>query len=161
MGLFIILITAALTPLLGLISIKPLSQKGRDLFDYLKGLELYIQMAEIERIKFLQSPLGAERKIIDTNDIAQMIVLYEKTLPYAVLFGQEKQWVKQLGSFYESSQTSPQWYSGISSFNVASFSSSINSFSSYASSSAFSSSSGAGGSGSSGGGGGGGGGGGR
>ncbi len=160
-GILIIFVSSVSIALFGLISIKPLTQAGRELFDYLQGLRLYIKMVEINRIKFLQSPQGAERKAIDTNDVAQMIILYEKTLPYAILFGQEKKWVKQLGNFYESAQSSPQWYSGINGFNVAAFSSSINSFSSYANSSAFSSSSGAGGGGSSGGGGGGGGGGGR
>ena len=145
----------------GLFGAKPLTQKGRELFDYLKGLKLYIKMAEIDRINFLQTPKGAEKKSINTDDAAQMIVLYEKTLPYAILFGQEKKWIKELGNFYENSQAQPIWYSGTNGFNAAIFASSFNGFSSYASSSSFSSSSGAGGGGMSGGGGGGGGGGGR
>jgi uncharacterized membrane protein YgcG len=141
-------------------SMRPLTPEGRELYDYLKGLKMYIQLAEVDRIKVLQSPQGAEKESIDTNDPAKMVVLYERVLPYAVLFGQETEWLKQLGNYYESTQSSPDWYSGVSAFNAASFASSVSSFSSYSASSSSSSSSGAGGGGSSGGGGGGGGGGG-
>ncbi len=142
-------------------TLKPFTLKGRELYDYLKGLESYIKLAEADRLKVLQSPEGADRKPINTDDGSEMIILYERVLPYAVLFGQEKEWLKQLGNYYETNQTSPLWYSGINGFNAAAFASSVSGFSSYANSSSYSSSSGAGGGGSSGGGGGGGGGGGR
>lgn len=144
-----------------LFNIRPLTEKGRELQDYLKGLAVYIKLAEADRLRVLQSPKGAEKTAIDTNDTSQLVILYERVLPYAVLFGHEKEWFKQLGNYYESNQTTPGWYSGVGAFNAASFASSVGGFSSYASSSSFSSSSGAGGGGSSGGGGGGGGGGGR
>ncbi len=143
-----------------LLLLKPLTQKGRTVYDYLQGLKLYIKMAEVDRLKFLQSPDGALKESIDINDSSQLVVLYERLLPYAVLFGQEKEWLKQLGKYYEVNNASPYWYSGNGSFNAAVFASSVSSFSSYANSGSFSSSSGAGGGGSSGGGGGGGGGGG-
>jgi uncharacterized membrane protein YgcG len=142
-------------------AIKPLTKNGRELLDNLEGLKLYIKMAEIDRIKFLQSPKGADREPIDTDSNEQMIILYERLLPYAILFGWGTGWSQIIGKFYESSHTSPQWYSGGETFSAETFSSSFSSFSSYAGSSASSSSSGAGGGGSSGGGGGGGGGGGR
>jgi len=145
---------------LKLLSIRPLTQKGREVHDYLKGLKMYIKLAEADRLRVLQSPEGADKLPIDTSDNAKMIVLYERVLPYAVLFGAEKEWLKQLGNYYETNQTSPAWYSGVGGFNASTFASSIGSFSSYSNSSSFSSSSGASGGGSSGGGGGGGGGGG-
>lgn len=158
---FIILTVAILaTVLLKLLELRPLTEQGRELYDYMKGLKLYIKMAEADRIKFLQSPDGAQTEKIDTNDSAQMVILYERLLPYAVLFGQEKEWLKELGKYYESTEANPYWYSGNGNFNAAFFASSVSSFSSYANSSSFSSSSGAGGGGGSGGGGGGGGGGG-
>ena len=142
-------------------SIKPLSVKGRELHDYLKGLRVYIKCAEADRIKVLQSPMGAEKTPVNTNDTDMMIHLYERVLPYAVLFGIEKEWTKVLGKYYEQQNTSPSWYAGNSAFNVAAFSSSMSSFSSSAVGSSYSSSSGgSGGGGFSGGGGGGGGGGG-
>ncbi|MEI6850405.1 MAG: DUF2207 domain-containing protein [Candidatus Saccharibacteria bacterium] len=141
--------------------LKPLTAKGRELYDYLQGLKLYIGLAEIDRLKFLQSPSGAEKITINTDDNSKMVVLYERVLPYAVLFGQETEWLKQLGLYYEATQTSPLWYSGTGTFDASSFASSVGSFTSYSDSSSSSSSSGSGGGGSSGGGGGGGGGGGR
>ena len=161
LSFLVFFITLLFVAIFKIYNLKPLTVKGRELFDYLKGLKMYIKLAEAERLKVLQSPEGAERKPVDTNDGANMIVLYERVLPYAVLFGQEKEWLKRLGMYYENNQVTPGWYNGINGFNTASFVSSVSSFSSYASSSSFSSSSGAGGGGFSGGGGGGGGGGGR
>ncbi|MCX6728906.1 MAG: DUF2207 domain-containing protein [Candidatus Saccharibacteria bacterium] len=158
-ALFVIL--AILLSVFKVASMNPLTPSGRELFDYLKGLKTYIKLAEADRLKVLQSAEGAERKQIDTSSGAEMIVLYERVLPYAVLFGQEKSWLKQLGMYYETNQTRPDWYSGMGTFNAIAFASAVGSFSSYAGSSSFSSSSGAGGGGFSGGGGGGGGGGGR
>ena len=138
-----------------------LSEKGAELRDYLKGLLLYIQVAETDRLRMLQSPEGAERTPVDTNDRAAVLKLYERVLPYAVLFDEEKRWAKVLGEFYD--QAPPDWYSGTGVFTTAAFASSIGSISTTAASaySGFSSSSGgSGGGGSSGGGGGGGGGGG-
>lgn len=142
-------------------TMKPLSQKGRELFDYLKGLEQYIKIAEEDRIKVLQSPKGAERTPVNTNDKAEMLHLYERVLPYAILFGNEKEWTKVLGKFYEQQGTGPDWYAGNGAFNVLVFTSALSSFSSSAVASSYASSSGgSSGGGFSGGGGGGGGGGG-
>ncbi len=142
-----------------------LTDKGLALKRYLEGLKMYISVAETERLRMLQSPEGAEKvaSVAHGTDTAQLVKLYERVLPYAVLFGQEKEWNKQLGQYYETSGQKPDWYKGNSSaFNAVAFSSAMSSFSSsnsYASSSS-SSSGGSSGGGSSGGGGGGGGGGG-
>ena len=144
---------------------KPLSVKGRELLDYLEGLKLYIKVAEEDRIKMLQSPQGANKVSIDIGDSAKMVELYEKVLPYAVLFGNEKEWAKVLGKFYDQQGMQPSWFSGSDMFNAVLFSSALSSFSSNATASSYSSpssssSGGSGGGGFSGGGGGGGGGGG-
>lgn len=139
----------------------PLTDKGLALRRYLLGLKLYIGVAEADRLKMLQSPEGAEKVGVDSAESSESIVkLYEKVLPYAVLFGQEKQWGKQLGAYYESTGTSPDWYTGtqIGAFNAVALLSALSSFNAAASSS--STSGGSSGGGSSGGGGGGGGGGG-
>lgn len=143
------------------------TDKGLALKRYLEGLKLYIGVAEKDRIKMLQSPEGAEKVgvVTDGDDIAdpkQLIKLYERVLPYAVLFGQEKKWNAELGKYYETAGSQPDWYTGQTAFNAAVFSSAMSSFSTannYVSSSS-SSSGGSSGGGSSGGGGGGGGGGG-
>lgn len=143
-------------------TIKPLSKSGRELFDYLKGLELYIKIAEEDRIKVLQSPKGADKTPIDVNDTKKLVHLYERVLPYAVLFGNEKEWTKVLGKYYEQQNITPDWYYGNVAFDAIMFSSALSNFSQSAmSNSSYSSSTGgSGGGGFSGGGGGGGGGGG-
>ena len=111
----------------------------------------------------LQSPEGAAKVgVVDGTDEKKLVTLYERVLPYAILFGQEKEWSKQLGRYYEQSGSAPDWYSGTGAFNAALFASNMSNFSSSAASvSGFSSSSGgSSGGGFSGGGGGGGGGGG-
>lgn len=139
-----------------------LSDDGLALRRYLKGLEMYIKVAERDRLKMLQSPEGAEKvDIADPKDPAQLVKLYERVLPYAILFGQEKQWSKQLGEYYDSASSSPSWYVGSTAFNAAVFSSTMTSFSQSAAATSASSSTsgGSSGGGFSGGGGGGGGGG--
>jgi uncharacterized membrane protein YgcG len=151
---------------LGLIALvanrKPLTPEGAKLKEHLLGLKEFIRVAEADRLQMLQSVSGAER--IDT-DAGSVIKVYEKLLPYAVLFGLEKEWAGTLGKYYD--QNPPDWYEGgnISAFNAGAFAAGVGSIassvaSSYSGSSSSSSSGGSGGGGSSGGGGGGGGGGG-
>lgn len=155
-------LVVAIVAYIGAATLWPLTDKGLGLVRYLKGLKLYIKVAETERLKMLQSPEGAEKVSVDTNDQVQLVTLYERVLPYAVLFGQEREWNKRIGAFYETAGTYPEWYVGYGAFNAAAFSSSMTSFvttSNYspASSSAAGGSSGGGFSGGGGGGGGGGG----
>ena len=74
---------------------KKYTEKGIRLAKYLEGLELYINMAEADRLKFLQSIEGA-----DTSE-AGIVKLYEKLLPWASLFGAEESWAKELEKYYE------------------------------------------------------------
>ena len=144
----------------GLVSgLRPLTAEGSKLYDQLIGLKMYIQLAEADRLQMLQSISGADK--VTTSDGNQIVKIYERLLPYAVLFGLEKQWAAELAKYYGT--TSPDWYSGsnIGAFDVAAFSTGIAAFSavsasttSSSSSSSFSSSGGSGGGGSSGGGGG-------
>ncbi|MCA9327021.1 DUF2207 domain-containing protein, partial [Candidatus Saccharibacteria bacterium] len=157
------IVVAALFAFIYSFTVWVLTDKGLELSRYLKGLKLYIEMAEKDRLNALQSPEGAEKVgRVDVGDNAQLVKLYERVLPYAVLFGQEKEWNKQIGQLYEATSSQPDWYSGRTAFNAAAFGTAMHSFSSAASYSAASSSSsgGSSGGGTSGGGGGGGGGGG-
>lgn len=138
------------------------TQKGVDMRDYLYGLRDYMKLAESDRIKTLQSPHGRLTEKIDTGDEKQLVKLYERLLPYAMLFGIEREWAKEFANLYH--EQSPDWYVGSGAFNAVYFAGALHGFSS-ASTASFSppsssSSSGMGGGGFSGGGGGGGGGGG-
>lgn len=135
-----------------LVSKRSYTAKGSSVISHLKGLEMYIELAEKDRLEFLQSPKGA---LLKPSELAgkQVLKLYEEVLPWAILLGLQKQWGQVLTELYRE-QGSPSWFSGapfmtqsLSSFGQA-LSSSI----------ATSSSGGSSGSGSSGGGGGGGGG---
>lgn len=175
-------------------NVRPVTEKGAELRDYLRGLEMYIKLAEADRLRVLQSPQGALRTEyrpagetpwssrsaadlaveaqadagqVDTAqvDTGQIVKLYEKLLPYAVLFGLEKEWSKQLGEYYDRDNSQPDWYYGSTAFNAGLFAVGIGALSATASSSwsgssTSSSGGGSGGGGFSGGGGGGGGGGG-
>jgi uncharacterized membrane protein YgcG len=146
------------------LTIRPLTDKGLALRRYVLGLDKYIKASETERLKFLQGPDTAQKVgyDVDPNNPGQLVKLYERVLPYAILFGHEKKWATQIGDYYQQSNTSPDWYSGTTAFNAVLFASTLSSFSTAStySSGSSSSSGGSSGGGSSGGGGGGGGGGG-
>ena len=133
---------------------------GLDMSNYLSGLELYIEMAEKERLEFNQSAKNAPK------DEKGIVKLYEKLLPYACMFGLEESWLKEIQKYYENLDYVPDWYDGtdiltysILNSLVSTTSSTIASSTAWQSSSSSSGSSGGGGGGFSGGGGGGGGGG--
>ncbi len=141
---------------------RPLTRKGAELREHLEGLREFIRVAEADRLQMLQSVSGAER--VTTSDGAAIVEIYEKLLPYAVIFGLEKEWATEISKYYDTTEP-PDWYSGTNGFTIGAFAAGIGSLSSsvstsYSGSSGSSSSGGGGGGGSSGGGGGGGGGGG-
>lgn len=151
---------AVLIGVIALVARRPLTAQGAELRDHLMGLKEFIGWAEQDRIRMLQSPRGAERVPVDANDPRQRLVLYERLLPYAVVFGQEKEWSAQLAVLYTAiGAAGPVWYYGTGAFNASSFASSVSGLSAAAASSS-STSGGSSGGGSAGGGGGGGGGGG-
>ncbi|MET1015939.1 MAG: DUF2207 domain-containing protein [Leifsonia flava] len=107
----------------------PLDAKGVAARDHLKGLDEYIELAEADRIRYLQSPQGAERTPIATDDSEQMLDLTERLLPWAVLLGHEKKWTAELARYYEQTGSQPDWYAGSHPFNAALFATSISSVS--------------------------------
>jgi uncharacterized membrane protein YgcG len=135
------------------------TEKGVELRAYLLGIKDYIQLAEAERLRVLQSPHGELTEKVDVGDKHQLVKLYEHLLPYAMLFGIEKDWAKEFAPLYDQP---PDWYAGSAGFNAVYFATAMSSFTTAASSSftppSSSSSSGFGGGAGGGGGGGGGGG---
>lgn len=137
------------------------TRQGIATSNYLEGLREYISLAEADRLKFLHSVKGAD--VSNTG----IVKLYEKLLPYAIIFGVEDSWMKEMNKYYEMNDVSePTWvlgatYLSVSDFRTFSnFAQSTISSSTAVSSSGSSGFSGGGGGGFSGGGGGGGGGGG-
>ncbi|HEU5187076.1 MAG TPA: DUF2207 domain-containing protein, partial [Candidatus Saccharimonadales bacterium] len=101
--------------------------KGVALREHLLGLKMYMQLAEADRLTVLQSPHGRLTQKIDTGDNRQLVKLYERLLPYAMLFGIEKEWAKQFAHLYKEE---PQWYHGSGVFNAVVFAGAVSSFSS-------------------------------
>lgn len=130
------------------------SHGGVETYQKIMGLKLYMNVAEKERLKMMQSvdrPYTEPKKTVE---------LFEKLLPYAVALGVEKSWAKQFDGIMTEN---PDWMASNSAaaFSSAHLASSITAAtSSFSTSFATSSGTGSSGGGSSGGGGGGGGGGG-
>lgn len=83
--------------------IMPVKTKaGAILKEDLLGLKMYIRTAEIDRIKFHNAPAKSPEK-------------FEELLPYAIIFGLEKQWAGEFKNIYSQA---PDWYDG----NFATFS---------------------------------------
>ena len=95
-----------------LVSKRRYSPKGKEVIAHLKGLEMYIELAEKDRLEFLQSPKGASLKPSEVSG-GQVLKLYEEVLPWAILLGLQKQWGKVLTDLYKQ-QESPQWFIGTS-----------------------------------------------
>ena len=74
---------------------KDFTEKGLEASRYMDGLELYISMAEADRMKMLQSVKG-----VDTSPKG-IVKLYEKLLPYAAVFGLEESWMEEMKKYCE------------------------------------------------------------
>jgi uncharacterized membrane protein len=123
------------------------TKKGWDAIWKIKGFKLYMETAEKYRQRFYEKEN-----------------IFEKFLPYAMIFGITKLWMKKMEKIYGRQYMEsyhPLWYDSgsLKDFDIDGFESHMNSLSSAISSNVFSGSTGAGGMGSSGGGSGGGGGG--
>jgi uncharacterized membrane protein len=126
--------------LFGLIMPK-VTKEGAVIRERIKGLNMYMTVAEKDRINFHNAP-------------AKDPQLFEVLLPFAMVLGVEKEWAKQFEGIYMSQ---PNWYSdpSMSGFNPVFFTNDLHSFSTGAAStlaSAPGGGSGSGGGGSSGGG---------
>ena len=86
-----------------------LSAQGEELKRYLRGLKLYINAAEADQLRMLQSPEGADKVGDVASDNGALVRLYERCLPYAIIFGCEREWNKRLGQLYEELNESPDW----------------------------------------------------
>jgi uncharacterized membrane protein YgcG len=107
------------------------SESGVAVHNHILGLRDYIKLAEADRLKFLQSPQGAEKiqeAGLKPDDPLFKVKLFESLLPYAMIFGLEKDWAKQFEDVYK---TPPDWYNGNwAAFNAGYLVSSLGDFSS-------------------------------
>jgi uncharacterized membrane protein YgcG len=90
-----------------------LTREGSLAREHLEGIRQYLELAEADRIRMLQSPEGAERGADD------VVRLYERLLPYAIIFGIEDRWQKELGTLYAT--TPSELSSTVTTTNFGSF----------------------------------------
>jgi uncharacterized membrane protein len=101
------------------------SAQGTEAKEYLLGLKEYIKLAEADRLKYLQTPEGA-KEYGNASENSTKIKLFEKLLPYAIIFGLEVEWVNSFKDIYSQP---PDWYQGNwSTFNTGLLLGSINGF---------------------------------
>jgi uncharacterized membrane protein YgcG len=90
--------------------------KGVETMDKLLGLREYLQIAEKDRLTFHNAPEKRPE-------------VFDRLLPFAILFGVEQAWAKEFQDIYT---TPPDWYSGAGSrdgFNASMFVGSLDGFS--------------------------------
>ncbi|MEO5921362.1 MAG: DUF2207 domain-containing protein [Pseudolysinimonas sp.] len=110
-------------------TVATLTYKGRARNDYLLGMKMYLELAEEDRLRMLQSPEGAERvdvPRIDPNDKAQMVKLYEDLLPWAVIWGVEDKWSEELAIRAQEAKVPVTFVAGTSDFSSWSIRSTLN-----------------------------------
>lgn len=109
-----------------------LTAEGAERAEYLLGVREFIRVAEADRLRMLQSVEGAERRSDGSVDVVH---LYEKLLPYAMLFGEERSWSTVLETTYADTGRDPDWvstYVGVSlASRLSSYSTSMNSAATY------------------------------
>jgi hypothetical protein len=93
-----------------ILSKRVMTAKGVEVVDYLKGMKMYIELAEKDRLDFLQSPKGASLTPSQVQG-RNVLKLYEEVLPWAILLGLHKQWNGVLSNLYEK-DTTPVWLVG-------------------------------------------------
>lgn len=93
-----------------LLSKRALTSKGSELVSFVKGLGMYIDLAEKDRLEYLQSPKGASLKPSEIQG-REVLKLYEALLPWAILLGLQAKWNKALTNLYQD-QGSPVWLVG-------------------------------------------------
>lgn len=99
------------------------TEKGVEANDHVKGLKMYLQVAEADRIKKLQSPDAPYAP--KSPEPAHTVELFEKLLPYAMILGVEQEWAKKFENIY---RTPPDWYGGNwNTFSIIYLTSSLNS----------------------------------
>lgn len=91
-----------------------LTPKGVEALAKILGFKLFLEVTETDRLKMLDAP-------------AMEPALFEKCLPYAVVFGVEKEWAKKFEGIYASV---PAWYEDASGvpFNASAFALQVGAF---------------------------------
>lgn len=121
--------------------------EGAALRAQLQRVHQMLKASEGERLQMMQSYSGAGRRAAAPGESADagVVEVYDRLLPYAVLFGLQKEWAAVLSSSYANHQLpAPVWYPALFNDGAQGVESSLNSMLSSVSSAASTASSGAG-----------------
>jgi uncharacterized membrane protein YgcG len=102
-----------------------LTPEGAEARAHLLGVREFIRVAEADRLRALQSYTGAERTPEGEVDV---IRVYERLLPYAMLLGLEKSWIRVLEVSYEQTDSTPYWFPALAVHGLGGFSSTMSHF---------------------------------
>lgn len=125
-------VPALILAVVGLARHRVYTRLGAETREHLLGVREFIRVAETDRLRVLQSYTGAERRVDRAADavdadtgvadagVVDVVHLYERLLPYAMLFGLEKEWGRALQLHYESAGVaSPVWYPAAGAHGIA------------------------------------------
>lgn len=148
-AMIIAIILSGLAVLLAIFDIakhRVLTAKGSAAKAQLDGVHEVLEASEAQRLELMQSFAPAHRKTTDTQDgRGTVIELYDRLLPYAVLFGLQKHWTKVLSQAYQRHLVkAPFWYPGLLDHGAVGFSDALGQMLSSVSSAASTSSPGTG-----------------
>ncbi len=112
------IVVTALTSRVGWLAIRfgrKLTPKGIQAMREILGFKEFLEVTEKDRLKMMSSPTATP-------------ALFEKNLPYAMVFGVEKEWAKKFDGIYAAA---PVWYEdpAMSTFNATLFASQLGVFS--------------------------------
>lgn len=146
----ITVVVALLTLIPTLVSVvkqKVHTPEGAALRAQLERVRQMMKASEAERLEMMQSYAGAGRSPASPGSPAgsEVVKVYDQLLPYAVLFGLQKDWSKVLSNVYHQHHVpAPLWYPALFANGSQGIESSLNSILSSVSAAAGTSSSGAG-----------------
>jgi uncharacterized membrane protein YgcG len=92
-----------------------MTQEGALLNERLAGFKKYLSVAEKDRINFANAP-------------EKDPTVFEKFLPYAMIFGVEEAWAKQFEGMYTTDNAQNHWYSGSGPLSASLFANEMSSF---------------------------------
>ena len=115
-------VTAAVTFALAALMPKR-TNSGVTAREHIQGLKLYLDTAEKDRLKMMQSVTRRYARSAGEAPV-RTVELFEKLLPYAIVLGVEDSWAKQFADIYTQE---PDWYAGNwTTFNAMALTHSLN-----------------------------------
>ncbi|TFC52919.1 DUF2207 domain-containing protein [Cryobacterium sp. TMT2-10] len=106
-----------------------LTEAGAEQRDHLKGLKIFLGLAQADRVRLVQSaddaPPAVKTDAAGAPDTVELVRLSEKLLPFAVLWGVERDWARELVVLYEQGAPKPGWLMLQGDFSATAFNAAV------------------------------------